>query len=178
MATAQTTILAYGQPGGYAGQPTQVLDTQSAANNEASLAIGYGLGVKPGTLLKSMLLPTANSSTLAGVILNEMVYAPGTFGNVTSVGVTVNTIATLLTEGRCYVVVDSDTVAGNDTPAYWCFQTAGNSVIGQFRDTDNGNTVDTTKKVTFKGSPFAAPDVLTGGTTLICEAYVSISNKQ
>ena len=46
----------------------------------------------------------------------------------------------------------------------------GLGAIGSFRDTDDGHVVDTTKKVTFKGKPFAAPDVLTGGTTLIPHA--------
>ncbi len=180
MATAQTVILPYGQPFGYPGQlsaPGSQYDSQSGANKEASASMRFGCGVKPGVNVKEVLLPTANSSILAGVLLNQMVYAPGTFGNVSATGIIPNTVGEFITEGRCYVEVASDTVAGNDVRGYWCFETAGNSVIGQFRDTDDGHVVDTTKQVVFKGTPFHSADVLEGGTTMICEAYISISNK-
>ena len=177
MATAQSVILPYGQPFGFAGQATHVLDSQSAANKEASLSIAFGTGVKPGVNVKEALLPTASNSVLAGIVRNAQVYAPGTFGNITSGGLIPNTMMELVTEGRIYVPVSSDTVAGNDTPAYWVFQTGGSDVIGQFRDTSNANTVDVTKQVTFKGVPLADPSALTGGTSKICEVYVSISNK-
>lgn len=179
MASAQSVILPYGQPYGIAGQPLQVIDTQSASNAESTANIGFGYGVKPGTNVREALLPTTGCK-FAGVVLNEHVNAPGTFGSIDQTsavpGLIPDTMMELLTEGRCYVAVDPDTTAGVDVRGYLCYQTAGNSVQGRFRDTDNGNVVDVTKQIVFKGLPFRAASVLTGTTEYICEAYVSISN--
>ena len=41
----------------------------------------------------------------------------------------------------------------------------------------DGNVVDTTLQIVFKGTPFRAASILSGTTEYICEAYVSISNK-
>lgn len=184
MGSAQTVILPYGQPFGYAGQVTRREDSKSAANKEASLNIGFGLGVKPGTNPNEAKLPTASSSVLLGITLNEGVYAPGTFGNVdqtsTVKGMIPGTMMECLTEGRCYVVVDGDAaVTPGVTRLYWRFETDGasNTLVGTFRHSDDGHVVDTTKQVLAVGPIVAAADVLTGGTQKICEVYVSTSNK-
>src|SRR5579864_3418421 len=174
-ASPQSTILPFGQPVGFAGQVTHRIDTQSAANKEASSNIGFGLGVKPGTNAKEALLPTASSSVLAGIVLNEAVSAPGTFGGIdqsgSPPGLIPNTMMELLTEGRCLVKVDADTVVTIGAGAYWRFESDGgsNTVKGTFRHNDDGHVVETTKKVTFKGAKFLAADQLTGGTTYVAE---------
>lgn len=183
MGSAQTVILPYGQPFGYAGQPTKILDTKSAENAEASANIGFGLGVKPGATQNAALLPTASSSILDGVTANINVVAPGTFGNVVQSGVdgqTPGTMMTLVTEGRCYVVVDGDTtVTPNVTRLYWRYESDGasNTRIGTFRNTDDGHVVDTRNQVLAVGPIQSDADVLTGGATKICEVYISTSNK-
>lgn len=177
MGQAQTVILPFGQPAGYAGQPWKLLDTVSAANKEASASIRFGIGVKPGVNVSEALLPTASSSILFGITTNVQVYAPGTFGNVDSTGMIPNTMMQLGVEGRMFALVASDTTAGVDVGAYWVFETGGLGAVGSFRDTDDGHTVDTTKQVRFRGFPFSAVNVLTGGTEKICELYVSTSNK-
>ena len=177
---AQTVILPYGQPSGYAGQATKIIDTTSAVNKEASSNIQYGLGVKPGVLVKEMLLPTANSSILDGVVLSEMVDAPGSFGDIDQTsatkGIKPGTMGTLLKKGRCFVIVDGDAaVTPNVTRLYWRFETDGgsNTLVGTFRHTDDGHVADTRKQVLAIGPIFSAADVLDGGTTKICEVYVS-----
>jgi hypothetical protein len=183
-ATPQSTILPFGQPVGFAGQVTHREDTQSAANKEATSNIGFGLGVKAGTNVKEALLPTASSSVLAGIVTNESVTAPGTFGGLdkdgSPPGLIPKTMMELLTEGRIWAEVDADVTITVNTGAYWRFESDGasNTKKGTFRNTDDGHVVDVRKKVTFKSGKFLAADQLTGGTQYIAEVYVSISNAQ
>lgn len=180
MSAPQSTILAAGQPFGFAGMVTQQLDGKSAANKEASTDIGFGLGVKPGTNVGEAKLPSASSSNLYGITTNRAVGAPGTFGSIdqsaSPPGMIPNTFMDLITEGRVLVEVDADAAPTVDAGAYWRFETDGasNTKKGVFRETDDGHVVDTTKKVTFKSAAFTAAD----GVTKIAEVYVSISNKQ
>ncbi len=182
----QSTILPFGQPIGFAGQVTQEFDTQSAANKMVSTNIGFGLGVKPGTNVKEAILPSTINDVLAGITTNRAVSAPGTFGGVDQAGsppgMVPNSLMTLLTEGRMFVVVDADATPSPGVGAWCRFQSDGasNTLVGTFRQAQDGgsNCFDVTKKVTFKSGKFLAADQLTGGTTYIAEVYVSISNKQ
>lgn len=184
MGSAQTTILPFGQPIGFAGQVTHLVDSESAINKESATNIGFGLGVKRGTNLKEALLPTASNSVLMGITTNIAVTAPGTFGGVDQTGsppgMIPNSPMQLITEGRVFVEVDADVTITPDTGAYWRFESDGasNTKKGTFRNTDDNHVVDTRKKVTFKSAKFRAADQLTGGTTYIAEVSVSISNAQ
>jgi hypothetical protein len=180
MGSPQTTILAAGQPVGFAGMATRVFDSKSAANKEASANIQAGIGVKPGTAVSGVLLPTASSSVLEGIVKQLQSYAPGTFGEVdqgsTPPGYVPNTMLEIVQEGRIFVVMDADAaVTPNTTRLYWRFETDGasNTIVGAFRNTDDGHVVDTTKQVKAIGPIFTAAD----GVTKICEVYVSVSNK-
>ena len=182
--TPQTVILPFGQPIGFAGQVTHQVDGATAVNKETATNIGFGLGVKPGTNVKEALLPTANSSILAGIVTNRAVFAQGSFGNIDQAGsppgLIPNTAMDLITEGRVLVKVDADANPTVGAGAYWRFESDGasNTVKGTFRETDDSHVVDTRKKVTFKSGKFLAADQLTGGTTYVAEVYVSISNAQ
>jgi hypothetical protein len=180
MGSAQTTILAAGQPAAFAGMCTQKLDSNSAASRETSLNIQFGLGVKPGVKVKEMLLPTASSSILLGILLQNQVYAPGTFGEIdqtgTTKGIIPNTMGEVLTEGRAWVIVDGDaSITPNVTRAYWRFETDGasNTLVGTFRHTDDGHVADVRGQVLFVSGVFTAAD----GVTKIAEVVVSRSNK-
>ncbi len=180
MGQAQTVILPYGQPAGYPGLATRIIDSLSAANKEASLNIGYGLGVKPGTLVKEAKLPTASSSVLMGIVLNIDTNAPGSFGGIDQSiavdGVRPDYMLEVCTDGRCFVQVDGDaSVTPNVTRLYWRFETDGgsNTRVGTFRNTDDGHVVDTRAQVIAVGPIFASADVLNGGTTKICEVRIN-----
>lgn len=175
MGSAQTTILPYGQPVAFAGQCTHKEDSTTAVSKEASVNIQFGLGVKPGTKVKEMLLPTASSSVLLGILLQNQVYAPGTFGEVdqtsTTKGVIPNTLGEVLKHGRAWVIVDADTsITPNVTRAYWRFETDGgsNTLVGTFRHSDDGHVVDVRKQVLFTSGIFTAAD----GATKIAEVSV------
>lgn len=178
--TPQTSILAAGQPVGFAGQATAVKDSRTANNAEASANIQAGIGVKPGTLVKEALLPTASSSVLLGIVKQLQSEAPGTFGTIdqssTPPGYTPDTLMEVVTEGRIFARVDTDAaVTPNVTRLYWRFESDGASqtVVGTFRHTDDGHVVDTTKQVVAVGPIFTAAD----GVSKICEVYISESNK-
>lgn len=179
MGSPQTTILAAGQPPAFAGLCTQKLDSVSAASREASANIQFGLGVKPGVKVKEMLLPTASSSVLLGILLQNQVYAPGTFGEIdqssATKGLIPNTFGEILTEGRGWVIVDGDaSITANVTRAYWRFESDGasNTLVGTFRHSDDGHVVDVRGQVLFVSGVFTAAD----GVTKIAEVYVSKSN--
>lgn len=182
MASPQSVILPFGQPAGFAGLPTQILDTASASNAEPTTNIDFGLGVKPGTNVKEALLPTTGC-LFAGVTMWGAVYAPGSFGEIDQTGsppgMIPDTMMTLLTEGRIWVQVDADASPTIGGGAYLRYETDGasNTKRGTFRHASDGHTVDVTKAVTFKSGKFLAADQLTGGTTYIAEVYVSASNK-
>ena len=179
MGTPQTSILPYGQPPFIAGQVTKLIDAASAANKD-SVAIDFGLGVKPGSHVKEALLPTASSSVFDGLVVWEAIDAPGTFGNIdqssTPPGIKPNAMMTVLREGRGVAILDGDaTVTPNVTRLYWRFETDGasNTKVGTFRHSDDGHVVDTRNQVLAVGPVFTGPD----GVQKLCEVYVSTSNK-
>lgn len=180
MGSPQTTILAAGQPAAFAGLCTHKLDSLSAVSREVSANIQFGLGVKPGVKLKEMLLPTASSSVLLGVLVQNQVYAPNTFGEIDQTsatkGLIPSTIGEVLATGRAWVIVDADTsITPNVTRAYWRFESDGasNTVVGTFRHSDDGHVVDTTKQVKFISGVFTAAD----GVTKIAEVAIEAYNK-
>ena len=174
MGTAQTSILAAGQPVGFAGLVTLELMAKAAANKEVTLNIQAGLGVKPGVKVSEALLPTASSSVLFGIVAQVQAFAPGTFGEVdqgAQPGYIPNTSMTVLQTGRIFVIVDADAaVTPNVTRLYWRFETDGasNTLVGTFRNTDDGHVVDTRKQIIAVGPIFTAAD----GTTKICEVRI------
>lgn len=178
MGAAQTAIQAFGQTIAFAGMVTRRVDSQSAMNEEATNAISFGIGVKPGAKIKGCLLPTATSSLLKGIMVQGQDYAPGSFGDITQTatptGVSPKVFGELLTEGRCWVVVDAGSSPAVNTRAYWRAVSDGgsNTVVGTFCTADDGNVVDTRKEVVFLSGKYTAAD----GVTTIAEVYVSISN--
>ena len=173
MGTAQTTILAAGQPVGFAGLVTLELMAKAAANKDA-LNIQAGLGVKPGSKVSEALLPTASSSVLFGIVAQVQAFAPGTFGEIdqgAQPGFIPNTMMNVLETGRIFVIVDGDAaVTPNVTRLYWRFESDGasNARVGTFRNTDDGHVVDTRKQVIAVGPIFTAAD----GSTKICEVRI------
>lgn len=175
----QTSILAAGQPVGFAGMSTSKTDSISANNAEASTNIGFGLGVKPGTTSRAALLPTASGSVLLGVVLNNMTYSPGDFGSIdqdgTPPGLIPDTLMEVIRQGRVFVVVDADAaVTPNVTRLFWRFESDGasNTLVGTFRHVDDTHVVDTRGQVLAVGPIFTAAD----GTTKICEVYIDAVN--
>lgn len=182
MSSAQSVILPFGQPPGFPGQVTRRIDSDSAVSKETVNNIGFGLGVKPGTNVKEMLLPTASTSKLLGITINNAVSAPGTFGGLdqtsTPDGITPNGMGEVLNNGRIYAQVDADAVPAKETSAYWRFESDGasNTRVGTFRETDDTHVVDTRKQVKFNGAKFKSVDQLTGGSTWIAEVMIDIYN--
>lgn len=183
MSSAQSVILPFGQPPAFPGQVTRRIDSDSAVSKESSANIGFGLGVKPGTNVKEMLLPTASNSALLGITINNAVSAPGGsggFGGLDQVsavdGITPNGMAEVLTNGRIWAQVDADASPAKETSAYWRWQSDGvnNTRVGTFRETDDGHVVDTRKQVKFNGGKFKSVDQLTGGSTWIAEVMIDV----
>lgn len=184
MGSAQSTILPYGQPIGFAGLVTRRLDAFSAVNSEATLNIGYGLGVKPGTLLKEILLPTAAGSILEGITINNYITAPGQFGGLdqenSPSGIRINRQIEILRIGRIWVRVDADSViVPNITRAYMRFESdnGSNTVRGTFRTSDDGHVADVRGQVLFVSGVFPAADILSGGTVKIAEVAVDTTGR-
>lgn len=175
----QTSILAAGQPIGFAGLCTYKLDSKSASNAEASTNIGFGLGVKPGTKDSEALLPTAVGSVLFGIVLNNPgVYSPGDFGSIDQAGsppgLIPDTMMEIITKGRVWARVDADaTITPNVSRAYWRWRSDGasNTLLGTFRadDPGGGHVVDVRGQVIFRSSKFLAAD----GTSYIAEVEIS-----
>lgn len=177
MGTAQTSILAAGQPVGFAGMATKIIDSAPSANKDA-LNVQAGLGVKPGSKVSEFLLPTATSSVLDGIVLQNQAYAPGTFGEIdqgAQPGFIPNTVVELLKIGNAFVIVDANAaVTPNITRLYWRIETDGasNTLVGTFTSIDDGHVADTRKQVLAIGPIFTAAD----GTTKICEVRVNVVN--
>jgi len=180
MGSAQTSINAAGQPIAFAGMVTARLDSASAYNKESSSALRLGIGVKPGTKEQEMLLPTASSSVLAGVVLSTHAKAPGTFGGIdqsaTPPGIIAGGQFELLRKGRCWVHVDADTtITPRVTRAHWraVSDGASNTIVGTFRhNQDSTNTVDVTGQVLFISGVRTAPD-----GTKIAEVEIDVTNE-
>lgn len=183
--SAQTKILAAGQPVAVAGEATKFIDGESCINAEAATNLGFGLGVKPGTKVKEVLLPTASNSVFRGVVVQNRMHSPGTFGDIddsgSPPGMKPKTSVEILAEGRCWVVVDGDTViTPGVTRAFWRFETDGasNTLVGTFRHNDDTHVVDVRGQVLFVSGVMDAADVLKGaGSQKIAEVMISRSNK-
>lgn len=166
MGTAQTSINPAGQPIAFAGMVLHRIDSASAVNKEASSAMRFGIGVKPGTKEQEMLLPTSASSVLAGIVASTHAKAPGTFGGIdqsaTPPGVVAGGQFELLRKGRCWVHVDADTaITPRVTRAHWRAVSDGgsNTIVGTFRhNQDSTNTVDVTGQVLFVSGVRTAAD--------------------
>jgi len=172
----QTSILAAGQPVGFAGLVTHKVDSLSASNAEASAHIQFGIGVKPGSLVKEALLPSASSSVLLGIVGWNAVYAPGSFGQLAQdaspPGVNPDQMMEVINNGRIFAVMDGDAaVTPNVTRLYMRFETDGasNTTVGAFRNTDDGHVVDVRGQVKAIGPIFTAAD----GVTKICEVMIN-----
>jgi hypothetical protein len=183
--TPQKVILPYGQPAACAGEVTRRIDSDSRINAELVTNLGFGLGVAPGTLTKSCLLPSGPTSVLLGVTSIERRFSAGTFGQLDTQsvppGLRPKASIDVLTEGRIWVVVDADTViVPGITRAFWRWVGDGvsNNLIGTFRHTDDGRVVDVRRQVLFVSLMLDAADVLHGaGSQKIAEVVVARSNQ-
>ena len=180
----QTSINKAGQPIGVAGQLSSMQegsDIASRFQGEATAVMPFGIGVKPGSTFRKVLLPTAQNSVIEGIVLHSMAHVPGVTGDLDQVsgGLKPNAGLDLLRRGRCYVVVDASVQSITPfTDRGFCRIAAnvgtGDLVIGAWRTAaDGADCVDCTTKVQFISPLFTAAD----GTTKIAEVQVDFVNK-
>lgn len=182
---SQTVVQPTGQPIAVAGQ---LSDNQEAPNivsrfnEEASAALQFGIGVKPGTARDGVKLPSATSSVIEGINLFGFNHLPGASGDLdqssTPPGVKSKGSLKILQGGRAYVLLDASgisSIAPNVDRGY-CRATTngGNTVIGAWNNADDsGHMVDCTKQSIFRSGLFTSAD----GVSKIAELEVDFVNK-
>lgn len=179
MGTVQTAIQPYGQPIAFQGLVTHLEDSESLINKEASLNIGFGLGVKGGTLTKEAKLPTSNTDKIRSIIVQNDQYTQGTFGDLDASGsppgITPNSPCEGLKHGRCWVEVEAGITISPNVDRGYCRAVAngGNSKLGAWTNAaDGSNTIDCTTQVLFVSAAYTAPD-----GKKIAEVFVNFGNK-
>ena len=164
---AQTSVNPFGQPQAIAGQGVQNGEEQdqTVMNAEASANMRFGIGVKPGTLDREVLLVTANNSVVEGVTLFDFDHSPGTFGDIDPTPVTGGLKPQKLLQvrewGKIWVQVDPSvvTIVPNvDRGFCRASANAGDTVIGAWRNTDDGHVIDATKQALFTSGVRIAAD--------------------
>lgn len=164
---SQTSVNPAGQPIAIAGQvsDTRLNDMLSRFSGESSTRIGFGLGVKPGTLDHEVKLPTANSSVIEGVTAWSANHVPGVTGDLDQTssppGLKPKAGMELMRQGRIWAQIDGDTVITSGiTRAYCRFETDGasNTLVGTWRHSDDGHVIDTRKQAIFMSGVRVAAD--------------------
>ncbi len=179
---SQTAINKAGQPVAVAGQLSdngEGKDIVSRFNSEASAAIQFGIGVKPGTLRDAVLLPTATSSVIEGINVFGFNHQPGSNGDLdqgsTPPGVKPKGGLQILVRGRIWVLLDPSvvTIIPNVDRGYCrCTANAGDSMIGAWRNADD-TSIDCTKQTLFRSVVYTSAD----GVSKIAELDVDFVNK-
>ena len=164
---SQTVINPAGQPQAVAGQVSDSArcDIISRFSEEVTTRMGFGLGMKPGVKDHAILLPTASSSVIEGIVKFGFNHAPGVSGDLdqlsTPPGLKPQSSIELVRRGRIWVQVDADTViTPNVTRAYCRFETDGasNTLVGTFRHSDDTHVIDTRKQCMFVSGVRVAAD--------------------
>lgn len=178
---SQTSIAKTGQPIAVAGQLSDShkgTDTVSRFSGEASAVIPFGVGVKPGTTFRKVLLPTASSSIIEGIVRFGYGHVPGATGDLdqTLGGLKPNAGMDVVRRGRMYVLVDANvtTITPYSDRGYCRFESSsGATVVGAWRNTDDSHVVDCSKAVQFVSPLFTAAD----GSSKIAEVQVEFTIK-
>lgn len=112
------------------------------ANGETSAAIPFGHGVKRGSGTEEVLLPTAESSVILGIVAYHTAYSDR---ELSSTGVLPDAPVTVMTKGRAWVVCDSGCTAGD---RLWVRAVAGaGEALGALENADDStDTVDCTNQ--------------------------------
>lgn len=165
---SQTSINPAGQPIAVAGQAVDTgegADDVSRFNGESSSAIGFGLGVKPGTYDHDVKLPTTGC-TFGGVTMWSAAHVPGASNGdldttSTPPGIKIKGRIDVRRRGRIWAQVDADTsITPGVTRAYLRFESDGvsNTLVGTFRHSDDGHVVDVRKQAVFVSGVRTAAD--------------------
>lgn len=178
--SGQTSVSRSGQSQAFAGMNGDIGATRdlSAFNSEASAEMRFGIGVKPSGA-RGALLPTAVSSRIAGVVLQNANHQTGTNGDLGTTGLKANADLTLRRSGTVWVLVDAGQAVGDFTPGItpgWCrYETDGgsNTIVGAWRGADDSHSIDCSKQATFVSSVILAAD----GVSLIALLEVDFANK-
>lgn len=179
MADGQTSISRSGQPRAIAGMvaDTGIKDDVAAFNTDV-VSIPFGTGVKwdGETGAKQ---PSASGSILKGIIRWDASHQTGTNGDLDSTGLKTKAEMYCRRRGRMWVLVDVGIAVGSFTPGtdkgYCRFESDGgsNTVIGAWRNTDDGHVVNASGQVTFISTVILAAD----GVSHIAEVDCDFDNK-
>lgn len=169
MSLPQTSINAAGMQRGMAGDLADSGDSDvlSSFSSESSTQIPFGVGVKPdGTYggVGGVLLPTASSSKIKGIVVRDLNHVAGGsgVGDLGTTGLLPKAGFGVIRTGRVIAQVDAgvSSITAFVDRAFCRFESDGgsNTVIGRWRNTDDGHVVDTSAQAVFASDVFTLPD--------------------
>lgn len=175
---SQTAINKAGQPVAIAGLLSdngEGVDIVSRFNN-ASAEIPFGSGVKLGTEKHGVILPSAATDVVQGIVVWSRNHQPGTNGDLGTTGLKQNAGLQLIRKGRIWVPIDAGVSSITIGSRGWCRAVSdgsGNTVLGRWAAAqDSTNNIDCTKQCVFVSALQLAAD-----GTKIAELEVDFTNK-
>ncbi len=155
---------------GYAGQ--LVGDSNycvSAYNEEASAEIRFGAAVKWGTTSQGVLLPSAESSKIKGVVVRDGAHSTGDDGDLGDEGLVAGASFMILRRGRILVPVPSGGCSLSDRGWVRADDSETGEYLGAIENADDASdTVDCTNQIQF---------MQTAADGALCEIEVDFTNE-
>lgn len=155
------TTMSQNQPKGLPGllgDMTPLKNARSAAQTEASAEMRFGIFVKKGAAVDTVLLLTATTNVLAGVVVRDPVYVyPDQMGDT---GVKPQNMVNILRHGTIWLVIEGALPAFGDEAHVRAVAT-GDEVAGAvLKVADGTDTIDISPMITWTGRTDTVEGVL------------------